>query len=31
MGGAQVIMRNPETGVLSGGSEPRKDGCVVGW
>ena len=31
MGGAQVIKRDPESGVLSGGSEPRKDGCVVGW
>ncbi len=30
-GGGQVIERNPETGVLVGGSEPRKDGCAVGW
>ncbi len=30
-GGGQIIMRNPETGVLTGGSEPRKDGCAVGW
>ena len=30
-GGGQIISRNPETGVLAGGSEPRKDGCAVGW
>ena len=30
-GGGQVIERDPETGVLKGGSEPRSDGCVVGW
>jgi gamma-glutamyltranspeptidase/glutathione hydrolase len=30
-GGGQVIMRNPETGVIIGGSEPRKDGAAVGW
>lgn len=30
-GGGQVIVRNPETGVLIGGSDPRKDGCAVGW
>jgi gamma-glutamyltranspeptidase/glutathione hydrolase len=30
-GGGQVIMRDPETGVLCAGSDPRKDGCAVGW
>ena len=31
MGGGQVIWRNPDTGVLWAGSEPRKDGCAVGF
>jgi gamma-glutamyltranspeptidase/glutathione hydrolase len=30
-GGGQVIERDPETGVLTGGSEPRLDGAAVGW
>lgn len=30
-GGGQIIMRNPETGVITAGSEPRKDGAAVGW
>lgn len=30
-GGGQVIVRDPATGVLSAGSDPRKDGCAVGW
>jgi gamma-glutamyltranspeptidase/glutathione hydrolase len=31
MGGAQIIERNPETGMLMGASEPRKSGSAVGW
>jgi gamma-glutamyltranspeptidase/glutathione hydrolase len=30
-GGGQVISRDPETGILTAGSEPRKDGSAVGW
>ena len=31
MGGGQIISRDPESGVLIAGSEPRKDGAAVGW
>ncbi len=31
MGGYQAIMINPETGMLHGGTDPRKDGQVVGY
>ena len=31
MGGYQAIMINPETGMLHGGSDPRKDGHAVGY
>ena len=30
-GGAQLIERNPDTGMLIGASEPRKSGAAVGW
>ena len=30
-GGGQIILRDPATGVLIGGSDPRKDGAAVGW
>lgn len=30
-GRGQVIRRNPETGVLTGGTEPRADGSVLAW
>ena len=30
-GSGQVIMRNSETGVITGGSEPRADGFAMGW
>ena len=30
-GGGQIIAVHPHTGVLHGGSDPRKDGCAVGF
>ena len=31
MGGYQAVRIDPDTGVLQGGSDPRKDGVAVGW
>ena len=30
-GRGQIIKRDPETGVLVGGSDPRADGMALGW
>jgi gamma-glutamyltranspeptidase/glutathione hydrolase len=30
-GRGEIIQRDPETGVLSGGTEPRTDGCVAAY
>ena len=30
-GGGQIIRRDPRSGVLTAGTDPRKDGCAVGY
>ncbi len=30
-GGGQIIVRDPQSGVLTAGSDARKDGCAAGW
>ena len=31
VGGGHGIMIDPETGVLMGGADPRRDGYAMGW
>ncbi len=30
-GGGQILLRDPESGVITAGSDGRKDGCVLGY
>jgi gamma-glutamyltranspeptidase/glutathione hydrolase len=31
VGGAQAVLRDPETGWLAGGADPRRNGYAMGW
>ena len=31
IGGSQAVMIDPKSGVLTGASDPRKDGCALGY
>jgi gamma-glutamyltranspeptidase/glutathione hydrolase len=31
VGGMHGIYRDPETGIMLGGADPRRDGYAVGW
>jgi gamma-glutamyltranspeptidase/glutathione hydrolase len=31
VGGGQGILIDPDTGVYSGGADPRRDGYAMGW
>ena len=31
IGGGQAILRDPDTGVMTAGSDPRKDGIAIGY
>jgi len=31
VGGGQGVTRDPATGTLAGGADPRRDGYAIGW
>jgi gamma-glutamyltranspeptidase/glutathione hydrolase len=31
MGGAQIVLRHTQSGVLQGGADPRREGYAAGW